>query len=317
MIGAKDDQRVVPLTAFFQLGEDQADVVIDFGNHAVVAGHELAQVTLVLIVAAADGRADKGVRVVQLLWPPRGPGHVVWIIHRTIGLAVYVGRVRLDVAEAQDPALVATAARTDIVERPVGDIAAFAVLGCVMGREEAVEVLAGAFRRHVGAVDRAVVAQLVGIALLLEPGEIFIAIVLVVVDPLKAGQHIGVAQLDQAPVTRLQDRRVEGVVVVADQPGVVAGLAQGVGPILLRVAQRGEIVDRPRRAQIAAGVDAHPARAAGRGLVEAIAEMRPLAGQTVEIGRLDDLVAGDAETVGAKLVGENKEYIAGQARPPG
>ena len=92
-------------------------------------------------------------------------------------------------------------------------------------------------------------------------------------------------------------------------------MAQGVGPIFLRVAQGGKVVNRPGRAKVAAGVNAHPARTAGRGLIEAIAEMCALPGQTIEIGRFDDLVSSGAETVGAKLVGEEKEYIAGQTIP--
>ena len=124
-----------------------------------------------------------------------------------------------------------------------------------------------------------------------------------VVDPLKTGQYIRIVQLAQTPVAGRQDRRVNRIVVIADQPRVVAGLSQCVTIVLLRIAQRGLVVDRTCRTQIAAGIDARPARTAGRGLVKTIAEMRALVCQLVEVRRLHHLVAGHAQAIGAKLVG--------------
>ena len=40
--------------------------------------------------------------------------------------------------------------------------------------------------------------------------------------------------------------------------------------------------------------------------------MRSLAGQLVEVGRLHNLIASDAQAVGAKLIGKYKKHIAGQ-----
>ena len=108
----------------------------------------------------------------------------------------------------------------------------------------------------------------------------------------------------------LDPSEIEKFNALADQPRIAAGLPQGVGPVLLGVAEWCVVVDRARRAQVAAGVDTHPARTAGRRLVKAVAEMRALARQLVEVGCLHDLVAGYAQTVGAKLVGEDEEYVA-------
>ena len=156
---------------------------------------------------------------------------------------------------------------------------------------------------HVGAVNGSVVEQFVGIALLAQPGKVLLAIVLVVVNALKAGQHVVVGQRRAPAVALGQDSRIDAVVVIANQSRIIARVAQRMAPVFLGVAQRRHIINCPRRAQVAAGVDAHPAGPTGGRLVKAVRKAHPLGGEAIEIRGFHPLVAGRAQTVGAKLIG--------------
>ena len=155
---------------------------------------------------------------------------------------------------------------------------------------------------HVGAVNGSVVEQFVGIALLAQPGKVIFAVILVVVYAFKAGQHVVVGQRRAPSVALGQDSRIDAVVVIANQPRVIARLAQRMTPVLFSIAQRRHIINRPRRAEITTGVNAHTTGPTGRRLVKAVRKAHPLGGEAIEIRGFHPLVAGRSQTVGAKLI---------------
>ena len=321
MVGGDDHDGVVPLAESVQPVEEDAELVVDLGDHAVVGG---AQLVLVHPVRRRRDDAERrGHERVQLGFgrgigaTDRG-GHLRRIEHVVVRSRHHVRGVRAQVRQVRAPRVAGGSATAGVelapepLERSAGQERGLGVFGVVArgcprcpsagghGDLDVVvdgEVLRGG--RHVEA--------LVG-----EPRQPRGDEVVEVHTQVEAAHRL--LPLAQLRGPRRQGHRVVGGVGVAEQGRSVSEGSQRPGQGGEVVRERSAVVGHPVVHLPQPGQQRRPTRRARRAVGEVVGEADALAGQAVERRSAHQRVATHAQAVGPELVEGDEEDVRAHRR---
>ena len=110
-------------------------------------------------------------------------------------------------------------------------------------------------------------------------------------------------------ITRRQNSRVDGVVVVTHQSRSVPTLSKFKGKIFLCVDKWRLVVHSPGGAEVSAREDAHPTWATWSGLYEALVESSAFTRKGIQVRCLHNWMSVDAQTVGPELVRQYEQDV--------
>src|SRR6185312_16200815 len=127
----------------------------------------------------------------------------------------------------------------------------------------------------------------------------------------EAGQYALVGQ--QARVAVGDDRRIGGLVGVAEQRRGIAGAARRQGDVVEAGAERRAVAHHAVGHLVEAGVEARAGRRARRGIGVVPEERRALGSECVEVGRPDYRMVGNAQALTPPLVGGDEQDIEHQS----
>ena len=322
VVAGEDDQGVLILAAAFQVVEQTADMVIDFGNQAVVARTHLAPFMLgqiphvdrVTHVSTRFGDALEPVIQKRMLGPfgCERLGALRWRHAGRVDQGI-VGRrriqwwVRTEEDRVHEPR--ACALSFQIADDPVGGVSGVGVFRAV-DRIGATMAAAGGQRGMVRCrlIDlQSVIRQRVTLASQL--GQPRQADLVVVAHPFpEAGQHAAV--VTQGRIGWVAATRVFAGVGVTEQHRIESGLTGLQRDVAVPRIQWSAIEDGAVIHRIQSGQHACARRAAGCGLSVVAGEQGRLAGKRVQSGGAHHWMSECGQAFATPLIGGDEQDVA-------
>ena len=328
MVRGEDDHRLVRAPGLLEVRDEPADLVVDLGDEPHVGGdHPLADLVAAehLREAVLVVRGEHRVRVLALGLAPHRGQDVVPAVQVVVRGGDDVRPVRLDVAQVQAPRRVARLLdELDGAGRRVGGLAVR-----LLDAGRPVRVLHQPPGKDLPVVSlRGVGPLLPGVGpVVAEPPEVLLVVAWLLT-------HARMEAVEPVPdvESALGDARAHHALGVEAEPrhplevGLHVGLPaeHGLHPEGTQVVPEGHLADPERNAvpdravaaDVAPGVEAHPARPADRRLHVGAIETHPARGERVDVRGADRRVPVAAEVVEPKLVRHDEQHVH-RRRPAG